>query len=50
MNNPEKLTTKGTQDKVKENKNTTQYEIYYGSLSVTLCVNFLLDIKGKKTT
>jgi hypothetical protein len=25
------------QDKVKENKNTTQYEIYYGSLSVTLC-------------
>ena len=25
MDNPEKLTTQGTQDKEKQNKNTTQY-------------------------
>ena len=27
MDIPEKLTTKGTQDEEKQNKNTTQYEI-----------------------
>ena len=28
MDNPEKLATKGTQDEEKQNKNTTQYELY----------------------
>ena len=32
MNNPEKLETQGTQDKEKQNKNTTQYV-----LDTTMC-------------
>ena len=32
MNNPEKLTTQGTQDKQKQNKNTTQHNMSWTPL------------------